>query len=74
MGIFAHINNFLNKILFFNMPPHVIAGYDYKAAVITFTSMVGEFPFMASLVHKPLLGARYHFCGGSIYNEVIRGP
>ena len=56
------------------MPPHVIAGYDYKAAVITFTSMVGEFPFMASLVHKPLLGARYHFCGGSIYNEVIRGP
>ena len=31
---------------------------------------MGEFPFMASLVHKPLLGARYHFCGGSIYNEV----
>jgi len=30
---------------------------------------LGEFPFMASLVHKPLFGARYHFCGGSIYNE-----
>ena len=29
----------------------------------------GEFPYLVSLLHKPTIGFKSHFCGGSIYDE-----
>ena len=42
--------------------PNIVGGEDAE---------YGEFPHIVSLLHKPILGFKSHFCGGSIYNSRI---